>query len=304
MTERPLRFTRTRPCPVCGGHDGLVRGQGIRCFGYGDASGDYARCTREDRAGTLPQNRDGTYSHWMHGDCRCGQTHGEPSFSHAGLPAKARRRSAPLSFRSYFTLNAFLRRTYGDDSTVSSWTYHDGEGREAFRVLRIDHADADGTRAKTYRPCHHGSDGRWRLSKPEGLLPLYRLTSVLAAEVVTIIPVLEGEKCADIARGLGLAHATTSAHGAHAPQLSDWSPLAGRRIVILLDEGESGAEYASKVADLLSGLTPPPTLAALRLPGLSDGEDIEQWASMQRAEGRGEAHISTELLALVAGAFD
>jgi len=69
-----------------------------------------------------------------------------------------------------------------------------------------------------------------------------------------IIPVLEGEKCVEIAIGLGLPRATTSAHGAHAPQLTDWSPLAGRRVAILPDEGTSGAEYASKVAALLAHL--------------------------------------------------
>jgi hypothetical protein len=66
------RFTGTNPCPICGGHDGLVRGKGVRCFGYYDGSGKYARCTREEHAGALPQNRDGTYSHRLHGDCRCG----------------------------------------------------------------------------------------------------------------------------------------------------------------------------------------------------------------------------------------
>ena len=55
MTRRrtPRRFTRTDPCPICGGHDGLGRGQGVRCFGFFDDSGNYARCTREERAGSL-----------------------------------------------------------------------------------------------------------------------------------------------------------------------------------------------------------------------------------------------------------
>ena len=52
----PRRFTKAHPCPICGGHDGLSRGEGVRCFGYYDSQGKYARCTREDRAGGLPQN--------------------------------------------------------------------------------------------------------------------------------------------------------------------------------------------------------------------------------------------------------
>jgi uncharacterized repeat protein (TIGR04076 family) len=303
MTAGPRRFTRAHPCPICGGHDGLARGQGVRCFGYLDASGDYARCTREDRSGSLRQNRDGTYSHRLHGPCRCGQAHGDPVISDDDARPKGRRRSSLQAFRSYFTLAAFLRRLYGEGSSVTPWACHDAEGREAFRVLRIDHLDADGTKAKTYRPCHQAEDGRWRLSKPGGLLPLYRLPAVLAVPPGGIVAVLEGEKCADLGAGLGLAHATTSAHGAKAPWLSDWSPLAGRQVAILSDEDNDGADYAAKVAALLVALDPPAEVRVVRLEGLSDGEDIEQWAARRREEGRADASVQAELLALVAGAF-
>lgn len=48
----------------------------MRCHGYLDSTGDYARCAREECAGTLPQNDDGTFSHRLHGECRCGAVHG------------------------------------------------------------------------------------------------------------------------------------------------------------------------------------------------------------------------------------
>lgn len=41
-----------------------------------DSTGRYARCTREERAGTLTVNTDGTYSHLLEGECECGATHG------------------------------------------------------------------------------------------------------------------------------------------------------------------------------------------------------------------------------------
>jgi hypothetical protein len=87
-TAAHRRFTKSHPCPVCGGHDGLGRGQGVRCFGYYDHAGTYARCTREEQAGSLPQNRDGTYSHRLHGKCRCGQGHGQaPASAGKARPA-------------------------------------------------------------------------------------------------------------------------------------------------------------------------------------------------------------------------
>jgi hypothetical protein len=70
------RFTREQPCPICGGHDGAARGQGQRCFGYLDSTGEYARCTREELAGELAINADETFSHRLSGLCRCGVEHG------------------------------------------------------------------------------------------------------------------------------------------------------------------------------------------------------------------------------------
>ncbi len=216
MTARPSRFTQSNPCPVCGGHDGLGRGQGVRCFGYYDGPGKYARCTREEYAGRLPQNRDGTYSHRLHGTCRCGHIHGEspdPACDPRPAATSTRRRRAEQRFRSYYTLAAFLRRRYGDGAAVRHWIYRDAAREEVFRVLRVDYRAPDGSTAKSYRPCHRAADGRWLLSRPAEPLPLYNLPSILAAPLDAIIAVLEGEKCADLAAAIGLPHATTSAHG-------------------------------------------------------------------------------------------
>ena len=132
MTVRIRRFTKTDPCPICGGHDGLGRGQGVRCFGYYDRTGRYARCTREEKAGGLSRNKDGTYSHRLRGPCRCGQSHGDA----AAAAGKARpaapgvlKRRAEQRFRSYFTLAAYLRRRYGDGTKVRSWIYRDADGQ-------------------------------------------------------------------------------------------------------------------------------------------------------------------------------
>src|SRR5207248_7339103 len=52
---------------VCGGYDGLERGQGERCHGYDNPPWCY--CSREEFAGRLTQNRIGLYSHRLL--CRC-----------------------------------------------------------------------------------------------------------------------------------------------------------------------------------------------------------------------------------------
>ena len=103
------------------------------------------------------------------------------------------------------------------------------------------------SQAKSYRPCHKAADGRWLLSRPDEPLPLYNLPAILAAPPQATVAVLEGEKCTDLAASLGLPFVTTSAHGAKAPQLTDWSPLAGRRVAILRDADRDGEGYAAKV---------------------------------------------------------
>ena len=206
------------------------------------APGRYARCTREEQAGGLPQNARRHLQPPADGDCRCGQTHGDarpggrsPPRRHAEQPPQAGRAAVPLVFHAG---GVPPKKRYGEGTPVTPWIYREPAGEEAFRVLRIDYRAPDGSKAKSYRPCHQAADGRWLLSRPAGLLPLYNLPAILAAPPEAIIAVLEGEKCTDIAAALGLPHATTSAHGAKAPQLTDWSPLAGRSVAILRDDGE------------------------------------------------------------------
>lgn len=301
----PRRFTKSNPCPICTGHDGLGRGQGLRCWGYLDHTGEYARCTREEHAGRLEQNRDGTYSHRVSGPCRCGLTHGHslPMAERHTDAAPTPRRRSEQRFRSYHTLAAFLRRHYGDGTAVRFWVYHTAAGNEAFRVLRVDYSAGDGSTAKSYRPCHQANDGKWLLSRPAGLLPLYNLPGILAAPPEATIVILEGEKCCGIARDHGVPYATTSAHGAKAPRLTDWSPLAGRQVSVIRDADEDGAGYATQVNQLLAALTPPAQVRIVTLPGLAEG-DIEQWADARRIAGRSNAEILAELRALIAGGLD
>jgi len=71
--SRSQRFTRGNPCPICGGHD--QSGKGSRCWGFLSGDGHYVHCTRSEYAGNLSQGRDGTFSHYLAGPCRCGESH-------------------------------------------------------------------------------------------------------------------------------------------------------------------------------------------------------------------------------------
>jgi hypothetical protein len=108
--RREQRFTAASPCPVCGGHDQLPRGQGQRCYGYRSLDGRFAFCTREELAGSLSLNGGSdAFRHVLKVPCRCGTRHEEVSLEvlpRPGRPpapgAATRRRRRRTVVYSYF----------------------------------------------------------------------------------------------------------------------------------------------------------------------------------------------------------
>ncbi len=72
------RWSADFPCPVCGSHQNVARGQSERCWGYISSSSAVAYCTREEHAGGL-KAEDGRYAHRLGGRCRCGARHKVPT---------------------------------------------------------------------------------------------------------------------------------------------------------------------------------------------------------------------------------
>lgn len=130
------------------------------------------------------------------------------------------------------------------------WVYRDNTGQRLYVICRFDLPDG----SKEFLPltyCEH-PDGRreWRwkgLPKPR---PLYGL-NLLAERTTAPVIVCEGEKSADAAGKRFPDHVTTtSPNGAKSAGKADWSPLAGRRVVIWPDHDDEGRAYAADVARL------------------------------------------------------
>lgn len=134
----------------------------------------------------------------------------------------------------------------------TTWTYRDRDGRTLCLVLRFERADG----GKEFRPltyCAH-TDGKrsWRWQGPPDPRPLYNLDRLAAHPAATVI-VCEGEKAADAAAHLlpePRFVTTSSLNGAESPGKSDWSPLAGRAVIVWPDHDEPGQHYALKVRRL------------------------------------------------------
>jgi hypothetical protein len=180
-------------------------------------------------------------------------------------------KSSPKPKRSWATLDqavAAIGKAVKATCKPAVWLY---PGRDLKPLMAVARYEIPGD--KTYRPFHPQADGSWVSGDPTDPLPLFNLPYVAEAPSVWVV---EGEKCADAVSGLGLI-ATTSAHGAKSPHKTDWTPVAGKSVVIQPDHGQAGEGYAMAVLRILKGLNPRPTVKLLRLPGLADGEDIVEW---------------------------
>ncbi|AGA26016.1 hypothetical protein [Singulisphaera acidiphila] len=158
-----------------------------------------------------------------------------------------------------------IRRQTRDDSwaVTRGYVYRDAAGTPIYVVLRLGNRAG----AKSYRPLHRANYG-WHDCDPVGLLPLYNLPILATSRHIYIV---EGEKCADTVADLGY-QSTTSAHGAHAAGRSDWSPLAGRDVVILPDADTAGEHYMASVIRLLGQLDPVPRVRIIRMADLVVGD--------------------------------
>ncbi len=197
---------------------------------------------------------------------------GNPKSNGTGYIGKANRPKPATAGKAFDTAEAAIEsagRGTKNGKLAAAWTYTDARGGEVLRVARFDLPDG----SKEFRPVHATTAG-WKIGDPPGPLPLYRLNEIPAAGVVWVC---EGEKATDAAANvLGLA-AVTSAHGSSSADKSDWTPLAGRDVVVLPDNDDAGRKYARTVATILAKLEPPARVKVVALPDLPDGGDVVEY---------------------------
>ena len=124
---------------------------------------------------------------------------------------------------------------------TAKWDYLAADGILIACVYRFEPAPGK----KQFRP--------WNVAtgKFEGLdpRPLYNLPGVARSESVVLV---EGEKCAQALIDIGIC-ATTAMHGAKAPvDKTDWSPLAGKSVLIWPDKDKPGWDYAAAASEAIT----------------------------------------------------
>lgn len=154
---------------------------------------------------------------------------------------------------------------------VKVYEYRDLDGSLSFCKLRIMQSDG----RKTFRMMSNAGGGfdlkRDDSLKPPGGWPLYGLSTLNRSGAVWVV---EGEKDADSLHALGLACVTSGSTSSDGN--ADWSPLAGREVVLWPDNDDAGKRYAERVAEILEPLASSVstvTVDALTLPEKADCSD-------------------------------
>ena len=216
--------SKREPCPVCGKPDwcGCGSDGAARCMRGGETPPGY-RFVRDDPDGGRVFIR----------------TEAAPSTNGRGV-------KATKSKTVYATVDdaiAAASRVAGCPEPSHRWTYTNAAGEQVGVVLRFNKADG----GKSILPVARNCSG-WLIGAMPEPRPLYGLAE-LSEHPGERVFIAEGERCADSCRALGLA-ALTSAGGSMAAAKADWTPLQGRRVVVLPDRDEPGMKYASDVARL------------------------------------------------------
>lgn len=135
------------------------------------------------------------------------------------------------------------------------------------------------------------------LPKRPPLWPLYRLPELLKGATVIVT---EGEGKTDVLAEYGLS-ATSSVCGSGSAQHTEWSPLAGKIVILWPDNDEKGAAHVRDVTAILEALYPAPRIftvdpASL---GLVPKGDVVDYVQNLKDDGAGSEEILRALLDVV-----
>lgn len=164
------------------------------------------------------------------------------------------------------------------------YDYVNADGALCFVHLRL--RDAGGRKTFVTLHVERCEDGSlvWAGGMPNGLRPLFGLRELIEGRAESSVCVVEGEKAALAFRQLG-GNVVTSAGGANAAAKSDWSPLAGRRVVIWPDNDEAGLKYRDQVVGLIRAVEPATRIATIDPAKLMRSIcEVQGWDYAEKAE--------------------
>ncbi len=112
---------------------------------------------------------------------------------------------------------------------------------------------------------------------------------------------VEGEKCSVAGNQIGLT-CVTSSHGSGSAHRTDWTPISGKLVIVIIDADASGEKYGQKVAAILHRLGCKIRIIRLSKPNADtpEGYDIADW--IEDHDGRSPDDLHDEILTLAESA--
>lgn len=240
---------------------------------------------------------------------------------------KTKRDTAPQNlafipkFPSTFTESNLRHPEHG--MPAQYWLYLDSDGDIRFVACRFNLPARDGKDSKkifsqrTYWENTDNGQRFYRYKDAPDTAILYHLCEIRKSPDATVI-VCEGEKAADAASQVFPdCVTTTSPGGSGRSGGADWTPLAGRQVIIFPDADEPGDEYLDSVANKLLALGCQISVVDSRAVSqvAPDGDDrdepidgwdaadaIEEWHDLEALRACIMAHVSEYAPPVPAGA--
>jgi hypothetical protein len=232
----PWHDDKTPSAQWSAGNDGVWR---IYCH----------HCNRSGNLFDLVEHRTGRSSSDQFKDHA--NTDAKPSKVRALPPRKQKEPSSHITLATKSDVASFCQRL----GEVAAWYKYGDQAAPVLVVARIHLWGQTKKSFLQFTPTPDGYVAKCLLD--DGTIPLYGSHDLPPGEVL----VVEGEKCVDACRKIGVA-AVSSAMGAGKAHKSDWSALAGRRVVLWPDNDKTdaktgrnpGREHMADVAGILRGL--------------------------------------------------
>ncbi len=162
----------------------------------------------------------------------------------------------------------------------SHWVYLDTQWMECGIILRSNRPDG----TKMIRPVSRQLDDTWAVGAMPAPRPLFNLPFLRESGNEEPVFLCEGEKDASILTDHGLI-ASTSSGGANAAHKTDFSPLAGRDVILCPDNDPAGSRYAEVVTEILQQLHPPATVRVLDVSDLPPKASLADELARRAEEG-------------------
>lgn len=202
---------------------------------------------------------------------------------------RSSQRQAPSGSKVFSDLDSL--RAVLPGQVVSEHPYRSAAGQVELIVFRCQVNDD-----KSYRPAYPVNGG-FVLAAPSKPWPIYARDLIAASDTVLIV---EGEKCCDALSRNRIA-ATTNPFGSGKAEHCDWTPLAGKNIILWPDNDEPGRNHTRQICGILETLEPQPRIAWLDPADLDlqEKEDAADFIAQLEGLEKTEAEITAELHAAI-----